>query len=67
VDWERIRYEAFDVITLILAHLVKVELQPKCSFELDRKVSKNEEGSIVVIRILLAMERRDQCTSQCSA
>jgi hypothetical protein len=55
------------VIALILAHFVEVELQSECSFELDREVPKDEEGSIEVVRVLEAVERRNQSTSQCSA
>jgi hypothetical protein len=55
------------MVAFIMAHFVKVELQSKCSFELNREVSEYEEGSIAVILVLETMERRDQGASQCSA
>jgi hypothetical protein len=67
MDREGLGEDALDVVALLLAHLVEIELQPKCSFELDREVAKYEECSIVVVAVLEAMKRRDQSTSQCSA
>ena len=51
------------MVTLILAHFVEIELEPKRALELYGEVSKHEEGSISVILVLEAMERRNQSAS----
>jgi hypothetical protein len=58
---------SLDVEALICSHLVKIELKTKRSLELDGEVTEDEEGAILVVRVLKSVERRDQSTSQCRA